>query len=251
MESTLYIAAPSTSAAVPSLFSGILACFGTYLLYLAICIVILLTLRALFTIPREVWRKSLHIVAFTSAPCMMKASGDWRISALCCVIISIVAYPLLHLAERWQGYGDLFSQRRTGEVKKSLLLLFGSHALLIAVFWGWLNTPWAVTTAIFSWGFGDIAAAMVGKTLGRHHVHLPLADRKKTWEGTAAMAVTAFVTALVTLTLTTDFSLPHCLLMALAAAPVAAYTELISHNGNDTVTVSSALSILLWLLAQI
>lgn len=242
-------AAENFSAA--ALSAGILACLGKYIVYILICVAILAALKALLPIPREVWRKSLHVIAFTSAPFMMQASGSWLISTLCFVIICIAAYPALHLAERWRGYDDLFIQRKTGEVKKSLLLLFGCHAVLILVFWGWLNTPWVVITAIFTWGVGDIAAALVGKNLGKHHVHLPLADRKKTWEGTAAMAAAAFITALVTLIIATDFSLPRCLLMALAAAPAAAYTELISHNGNDTVTVASTLAVLLWLLARV
>ena len=38
----------------------------------------------------------------------------------------------------------------------------------------------------------DAAAALVGIPLGRHKVRLKLADGKKTWEGTIAMAVLSF-----------------------------------------------------------
>ena len=170
-------------------------------------------------------------------------------ASVCCAIFAAVVYPILSYAERWQGYGHLFNQRRPGEIKKSLLLLFGSHAVLIALCWGWLGKPWIAVTAILAWGTGDTAAALIGKRFGRHHVRLPLADHRKTWEGTGAMMLTAFAVAFLSMLLTSPLSWPVCLLLATAAAPVAAYVELISHGGNDTVTVAAAVAALLALLS--
>jgi len=39
------------------------------------------------------------------------------------------------------------------------------------------------------WGTGDGAAALVGHRFGKHHVALPLAGPRKTWEGTGAMVL--------------------------------------------------------------
>lgn len=230
------------------LLHRVLACFGAYLVYLACWLTVLLLARLLVAIPGELWRKLLHLVAYTSSLFMMYVSKDWLTAAVCCVVFAAVVYPILHVAERWKGYAGLFNQRRPGEVKKSLLLLFLSHAALIALCWGWLDKPWIAVTAILMWGVGDTAAALIGKRWGRHHVRLPWADPKKTWEGSAAMAVTAFAAGFAALLLTAPLSWPACLVHALIAAPVAAYVELISHGGNDTVTVSAAVSVVLALL---
>jgi len=220
--------------------TAVLGCFGEYLMYLAACLVILLTARWLLPIPQELWRKLLHVVAYTSSLFMMAASGDWAVATVCCLVFAAIVYPLLHLAEGWQGYGRLFNQRRKGEVKASLLLLFCTHAGLIALCWGWMNRPYIAVTAILAWGTGDAAAALVGKRYGRHHVHLPLADGRKTWEGSGAMAATAFAVSLVAMLVTSPLSWPLCLLYAAVAAPVAAWVELITHGGYDTLTVPAA-----------
>ena len=50
------------------------------------------------------------------------------------------------------------------------------------------------------WGPGDAAAALVGRAFGRHKISLPHADHHKSWEGSAALAVTSFVIGLACLT---------------------------------------------------
>ncbi|MBQ2990583.1 MAG: hypothetical protein IJD60_04755 [Clostridia bacterium] len=110
----------------------VLRCFGSYLVYLAAWLTALLLARRFLTIPRELWRKLLHLVAYTSSLFMMAVSGEWLPACVCCLIFAAVVYPVLHHAERLKGYADLFIQRRPGEVKKSLLLLFGSHAAAAA-----------------------------------------------------------------------------------------------------------------------
>ena len=159
-------------------------------------------------------------------------------------------YPILHCAERWKGYTDLFSQRHPGEVKKSLLLLFCTHAALIALCWGWLDKPYIAVTSILMWGVGDTAAALVGKRFGKHHVHLPFADSQKTWEGSTAMMVTAFAAGLISMLVTSPLKWYTCIAYAAIAAPVAAYVELISHGGNDTVAVPTGAALILSLLSM-
>ncbi|MDE6589401.1 MAG: phosphatidate cytidylyltransferase, partial [Oscillospiraceae bacterium] len=92
-------------------------------------------------------------------------------------------------------------------------------------------------TAILMWGSGDGAAALVGHRFGKHHIKLPLADRKKTWEGSGAMAAVSAVVGTASLLILTALPWHCCLLMALAASIFGAYTELISWGGDDTVTV--------------
>lgn len=223
-------------------------CFAQYLVYLAACIAVLLGIRMIVRVPREVWRKMLHIVAYTSSIFMMAVSHDWLTAALCCAIFALVVYPILWLLENWKGYDSLFSQRRPGEIKQSLMMLFFTHAALIAVCWGLLDKPYAAVAGILMWGTGDAMAALVGKRFGRRHVHLPHADEKKTWEGSAAMMATAFVAGSISLAVCSAFSLPRCLLLAAVTAPLAAYVELISHEGHDTASVATAVALALCLL---
>ena len=208
----------------------------------------LLLARRFIAIPKELWRKLLHLVAYTSSLFMMFESHDWLTASVCCLLFAAVVYPILHFAERWKGYAGLFNQRHPGEVKKSLLLLFCTHAALIALCWGWLDKPYLAVTSILMWGVGDTAAALIGKRFGRHHVHLPLADARKTWEGSAAMMITAFTAGWIALLMTSPLEWYLCLACSAIAAPVAAYVELISHGGNDTVTVPVATTLILSLL---
>ena len=231
-----------------TLGAEILACFGKYLIYLAVCLALLLLARRLFPIGPELWRKLLHFVAYSSSLCMMAVSGSWVVSTLCCLIFAAVVYPMLRAAEGWQGYGALFNQRHAGEVKVSLLLLFCSHAGLIAVCWGIFHKPWIAAAAILAWGVGDTLAALIGKRYGKRHIHLPHADPKKTWEGTGAMALSAFLACFGALMVASPYPVWLSLLLSLATAPLAAYIELISHGGHDTFTVASAAAALMLLL---
>lgn len=141
----------------------VLECFGRYLVYLIICVIILLTVKYTMRPPGEIFRKSLHVVAYSSSIIMMYVSGDWLTAVLCCLLFAAVVYPALCLLEHWSGYADLFVERHPGEVKKSLLLLFCTHAALIAVSWGILDRSYIAVTSVLMWGIGDTAAALVGK----------------------------------------------------------------------------------------
>lgn len=237
-------------AGIP-LVMQVLNCFGRYLIYLGVWLAVLLPARHVLRIPAEVWRKLLHIVAYSSSLFMMWAAGEWLPATVCCLLFAAIVWPVLHIAEGWQGYAGLFTQRRRGEVKASLLLLFCTHAGLIALCWGALGKPYIAVTAILAWGVGDTAAALVGQRFGRHHVHLPLADARKTWEGSGAMALTAFAAALAAMVTVSPLVWPVCLLFAAVAAPVAAYVELITHGGYDTLTVPVAVTAALALLSLI
>ena len=81
----------------------------------------------------------------------------------------------------------MFSER--GELRKQLIYVQLSFALLILIFWGVLGVDWryVAAVAIMGWGFGDAAAALIGKAFGRRRVFHYLVDLGKTYEGTAAV----------------------------------------------------------------
>jgi len=214
-----------------------LDCCRTFLCYIGAGAASLLTIRILFRVPSVIFRKLLHFVAFSSVVLMMYAAESWMAACLTSVLFALVVYPILHALEGQSWFASLLTEKKPGEIKKSLLLLFLSQAGLIALCWGLLGHPELMAAATLTWGFGDTAAAWVGKRFGRHHIALPHADHKKTWEGSAAMALTSFVACLVTLSVASPLPMGRCLLYALAAAPVSAGSELFSHEGNDTVAV--------------
>jgi len=144
---------------------------------------------------------------------------------------------VLYLLQGWSEYDRLFVQKKPGEIKKSLLLMFLCDAALVALCWGGFDLPWMAVAAILMWGSGDGAAALVGHRFGKHHVKLPLADPKKTWEGSAAMAVVSTVVGTATMLIMTSLPWHCCLTAALFTSIFGAYTELISRGGDDTVTV--------------
>lgn len=217
-----------------------LRCFGEYLLFIVPAAVILLLLHFTVSIPRVVFRKLLHLPAFCSAAVVVWRADSWQAASLTLVLFAAIVYPVLWLLQSWSGYDRLFVQKKPGEIKKSLLLLFLCDAALVALCWGAFGLPWAAVAAILMWGSGDGAAALVGHRFGRHHVKLPLADPKKTWEGSAAMAAVSTVVGSAAMLIMTAAPWHQCLLIALIASTVGAYIELISREGNDTVTVPVA-----------
>ena len=215
----------------------VLRCFGQYLLFIIPAALVLIILNYTLEIPRVVFRKLLHLAAFASAPMVVWAADSWQGASLTLVLFAAVAYPLLHLSQRWKGYGRLFVQKKPGEVKNSLLLLFLTDAALVAVCWGAFELPYIAAAAILMWGTGDGAAALVGKRFGKHHAALPFADPKKTWEGSVSMAVVSTLIGTITVLIMTANPWYLCLLSAAVTSVFGAYTELVTRNGNDTVTV--------------
>lgn len=229
----------------------VLRCMGWYLLFLGGIVAVIVLLRLCFKLPGEVSRKLLQFPAMTSVIFMLYVAESWVAAVLCAAVFCLGVYPVLCKLEKCEGYADLFIERKPGEVKKSLFLLFGTHIVLVALCCGVLNKPYIAVSAILAWGVADTAAALVGKRFGTHHIQLPHADPNKTWEGSAAMAVTAFITGTAALLLTSSLAWWECVLFALLTAPVCAAAELFSHHGNDTVSVPVAAAAVLAVLCSI
>lgn len=222
-------------------------CMGRYLVFLACLVAFILVLRRSLHLPREIARKLLHVPAVLSIPFLYYASPSWVAAVICAGVFAAAVYPILCLAENWHGYPGLLVERRPGEVKRSLFLLFGTDAALLAVCC-LLDMPYAAITAILTWGVGDTAAALVGKRFGRCKVRLTGADQNKTWEGTLANAGASAATAVAVLFAASPLPAVQCIAFGLAAGPVSALTELYSHQGNDTATVPFAIALVLTLL---
>ncbi|WP_051197976.1 MULTISPECIES: diacylglycerol/polyprenol kinase family protein [unclassified Butyrivibrio] len=189
-------------------------------------------------LPKELFRKLLHFIAFSSVIVMIYTAKNWIAASLVPIMIIVLMYPGLLHAEKDKRFTQMVSQRREGELKSSLFQLFLTIAVIIAVSWGLLGHKEFAVASILMWGFGDAAAALIGKRFGKHKVlRFKHVDHKKSWEGTAAMSVVAFAFGLASLMIVGNIPIENCLPAVIIAAPLAAITELFTKNGYDTVTV--------------
>ena len=223
-----------------------LSCLGRLVLYLIPCVMILGPIRFLTKVPSYIFRKLLHIVAFSCFTVMLLTTESWQAAALTCVLIASLVYPLLSLAEEESWYGRLFVQKSRGEAKRSLLMLFFMFAAVIAVAWGMFGKPRIAAAAILMWGIGDASAALVGIPRGKHKIKTPFAA--KSWEGTAAMFAAALLAGLGVLGFFGNYSFGAVLPAVLLSAAVGAATELFSPSEWDTVTVPVAILTVLLVL---
>ena len=213
-------------------------------------LMILLPIRFLTGVPSFVFRKLLHIVAFTSVSLMILTAGSWQAAALTSVLIAVALYPVLSALERAPWFENLFVQKSPGEIKRSLLLLFFMFAGLISVTWGLFGQPGLAAAAILMWGTGDAAAALIGIPCGKHKVRSRFTDGKKSWEGSFAMFAVSFLSGAAVLLAVQKCTLPQGLVMAMFGSVFGSATELLSPSEYDTVTVPTVIAAVLLILAH-
>ena len=221
-----------------------LRCFGRLILYIVPCVLILLPIRFLTKVPSFVFRKLLHIVAFTCITVMMLAAESWQAAALTSVIIAVIIYPLLSYYEKESWYSRLFVQKSPGEIKRSLLMLFFMFAAVIAVSWGMFHNPNAAAASILMWGVGDASAALVGIPFGKHKVRIGPSAGKKSWEGSGSMLLLSTLTGTCLLRLCCGYPAGTSLFCSLLMAAAGTAAELISPSEWDTVTVPVTMLVL-------
>ena len=133
--------------------------FGILLGYFIVCATIALICKRFVKMPNEVFRKLLHMILICSIFVLTYAFSTWWISVAASVLFALIVFPILLFAERIPGYSNLLTERKKGEIKKSLLIVFLMFSILISVCWGLLNLKYLVIASVFAWGFGDAAAA--------------------------------------------------------------------------------------------
>ena len=233
-----------------TLFTQVLHCFGILAAYLIPCILVLFPIRLLTKLPSFVFRKLLHIVAFTCVSLMILAAKSWQAASATSVLIAAVFYPLLSVIEPEPWYPTLLVEKSKGEIRRSLLMLFLMFAVLIAVCWGLFARPDLCAAAILMWGTGDAAAALIGVPFGRHKVRSRWTDGKKSWEGSCAMLAVSFLTGAVMFLLIRTADIPHALLYAGAGALFGTAAELFTPGEYDTVVVPAVIAAVLLALAR-
>lgn len=210
--------------------------FGLVLAYFVLCVAGVLLLRRLAPPPKEVFRKTLHHIVLCSLFLWVYGFQTWWMSPLAALLFVALVFPALSLAEWIPGYSELLTERKPGEIKASLVAVFLMFAALISLCWGWLQERWLVFPCVFAWGFGDAAAALVGKKFGRHPLQGRLIEGRKSVEGTLAMFGVSFLSVLVILLVKSPAAWQGSLVIALLAAAVCALVELYTLRGMDTLT---------------
>jgi len=221
------------------LLTEYLRVLGIYIGSIALMASVLLVMRYTIRIPDYIFRKLLHIVAFTSILPLALSTEIWWIAAAVEVVFLIVIILALHMLEDLPFYQNLFVEKGKHEVITSFVALFGLITVLLAVFWGGCGEAnlYIAIAAIMAWGPGDAAAAIVGKTCGRHKLQGRMIEGVKSVEGSIAMAVTSFLCTLPVLLTMSALPWTAAVGFALVTAPLASLTELLTKNGWDTITV--------------
>lgn len=221
---------------------------GLFLGYFLVTGLPALVIKVSLSLPFEVVRKILHFIIVMAIFPLMELFSTWYMAVLAVAMLVLIMYPVLALVENSALYKRLAVEREGGEFKRSLIIVQASMATLIFIFWGLMGEEWRyiAVVAVMAWGFGDAAAALVGKAYGRRRVLLPLVDGAKTYEGTLAMLCISGLAAFITLLLYAGQPWPTSLMISLVVAPVCAVVELFSRRGMDTLTVpiSAAVTIL-------
>ncbi|MBQ3973665.1 MAG: TSUP family transporter, partial [Lachnospiraceae bacterium] len=230
-------------------YSQILHCIKVLVLYILPSLMVLLPVRFLTRLPSYIFRKLLHIVAFVCVSLMILSAGSWQAAALTSLILAVVIYPLLALFEKEPWYPRLFVEKRKGEIKCSMLMLFLMFAALTALCWGLFDQRVLCAASILMWGTGDAAAALTGIPFGKHKARLPFTDGKKSWEGSGAMFLVSLLAGSVILLFLQELTPGRGIMTAGAGALTGAAVELFSPSEFDTVTVPAAIALVLLLFS--
>jgi dolichol kinase len=223
----------------------VLTGFGMFVGYYVIAASLLLIIRAFLKPPKEVFRKLLHVVCVMSVFMLLNTFNTWYLAMAVPILFAIALYPLITTIEKFPKIMEIFVQRKKGEIRSSLMIVFFMMAMLIAVFWGLMGEQWkyVIIVSVMAWGYGDAAAALIGKALGRNPINHRLVEGTKTREGTIAMYIVSAIAIFLCLMVYTPLPWYLCLLAALLVAPICALVELFSSNGLDTITVPFATAI--------
>ena len=210
------------------------------ILYLIPMAGIAMTARKLIKIPDELFRKILHFILLGAYIPLVSSFETWWMATGLAVLMIVVFYPVISLAEKWPLFAAFINQRRKGEIKNSMILAISMMAISTLVCWGIFGDRYLVLACIYAWGVGDAFAALIGKQFGKHKIKLKFADHKKSVEGSTAFLITSAIAVWLVLIFRGGIGGVGCFVIALAGAAVAMFVELCTKDGYDTFTCPAA-----------
>ncbi len=207
-----------------------------FCLYVIPAAAIMLIARKFLRIPDELFRKILHFVLLGAYFSFLFGFSTWWISAGFAAGLIVIIYPILALAGRIPAFSSFVNERKKGEFKSSMILALATVVISISICWGVFGDKLLTMACVYAWGVGDAFAALIGKRFGKHKIKFPFADPRKSWEGSAAMFLSAILSVLTVLLVRGGLDFGNCLLISLIAAVASAYVELFTKDGLDTIT---------------
>lgn len=207
-----------------------------FALYLFPAAIIMMTARRFLRIPDELFRKILHFILLGGYFPLLFGFQTWWIAAGFALFMILICYPILALAGRIPAFSSFVNERKQGEFKSSMIYALVTMSMSTAVCWGLFGDKLLTLACVYAWGVGDAFAALVGKRFGKHKIHLPFADQRKSWEGSIAMFLSALLSVLVVLLVRGGLGFGSCLLISVVAAIATTWVELCTKDGLDTVT---------------
>ncbi len=220
-----------------------------FILAIVPCLVILVPVRFRTDIPDYIFRKLLHILAFSLTAFLIVSAESLPAAIAVQLLIPALAYPVLTAVEHRRWYAGLFVEKRPGEIKRSLWYLFGMTAAVTLIAWGVFGRREIAVASILMWGTGDGMAALIGIPYGKHKVKTGPAAGKKSWEGTAAMFGTAFTVGMILFGAVCGYPCRHVFMLSAAGAAAGAAAEMYSPGELDTVVVPAVIVTVLLVLS--
>ena len=218
---------------------------GAVILYFIVFAGIAIILRRFVRIPNEVFRKLLHCIMLGAFFVWTVKFETWWLAVLAALGFAGAIYPVLKLLEFIPGFSEFVTERRRGELKNSLLIVFAMYAVVASVCWGWHGERVLSLCCIYAWGFGDAAAALIGKRFGRHKLSGRHIEGVKSMEGTLAMFLSSFLSVFLILMYRGGITWHLCFIAAMLTAAVSAAVEVYSLRGMDTITCPLAAMVVL------
>ena len=222
--------------------------FGLYMAYFFVAALLALLIKRYLKLPTEMFRKVLHVIITMSILPLLKLFSAWYVAVLTAFLFVLIVYPVLTKVENSTFYKGFAPERKGGEFKTSLVIVQLSFVFLITIFWGLLGVDYhyIAVVAVMAWGFGDAAAALIGKAIGHRQIQNRHIEGSKTVEGTHAMLIVAGLAIFLTLLIYAGQPWHVSFAVAVLVAPICAIVELFSSRGMDTLTVplTTAFSIL-------
>ncbi len=200
---------------------------------------------------KELKRKILHLMAMSAAIVWLYALEDCFQSVLTAFIFGLIMLPVFLLLSRIPGLTEHFVARKKGEFGLNFAAYIITYCVTALFLWGLLGHRDLVASAILAWGPGDAAAALVGKSMGKHKIGR---SKKKSLEGSIAMFTVAFLAVFISLLIFGTFSPAVTVMAAVLTALVSAMVELYVENGYDTfycpVSASLVLAVFVLIFAR-
>ena len=119
-----------------------MGCYFGFLIALGLPVILL---KACVQLPFEITRKLYHLLITLSIFPLVKCFENWYMAVLTVFLLAALAYPALALAEKTAWFQRIAVERKGGEFRSSLLVVFLVLAAVRVEARGW---PHGVTAAI-------------------------------------------------------------------------------------------------------